>query len=144
MIFALVLLKSNLQRIFISVLRSFLKMLSVSFKSPKNNLVSCWAVLLSLNRFILHDKILLSKSKDFKVFHNSLYLSMHSFNLFSLFIFYFFNFFIYLFIFFNLFSINLFCIENRFVHLILICIVCIMLTLYRSVLSVLSVSNLAF
>ena len=72
-------------------------MFPVRFKSPKNNLVSCWEVLLSLNGFILHDKILLCKSKDFKAFHNSLYLPMHSFNLFSLFIFYFFNLFIYFF-----------------------------------------------
>ena len=137
MIFALVSLKSNLQRIFVSGLRSFLKMFPVRFKSPKNNLVSCWEVLLSLNGFILHDKILLCKSKDFKAFHNSLYQCIR------LIYFLFFQF-IYLFIFFNLFSINLFSIENPFVDLISICILCIMLSLYQSVLSVLSVSNLVF
>ena len=134
MIFALVSLKSNLQRIFVSGLRSFLKMFPVRFKSPKNNLVSCWEVLLSLNGFILHDKILLCKSKDFKAFHNSLYLPMHSFNLFSLFIFYFFNLFIYFFQFiFNksFFYWKSFCwpyIDLYFVYyvdLIPICIICI-------------------
>ena len=50
---------------------------------PKTTLLSYWTVLLTFSALTSHQEILLGKPKDFKAFHNSFGLPMHSFNLFS-------------------------------------------------------------
>ena len=46
--------------------------------------MSCWTVvLLTFSTLTSHEEILLGKPKDFKAFHNSFGLPMHSFNVVS-------------------------------------------------------------